>query len=109
MKIRKGFVSNSSSSSFVICLPENFDINSIDIQREIDKDRYSETNVNSVTKSLNLLIKNGVLSQYDNDDFYIISQMLNKYVIAGIDTGPDEGEIVLVDVKKIRKIIDNES
>jgi hypothetical protein len=32
MKIRTGFISNSSSSSFVARLPENFDINAIDFQ-----------------------------------------------------------------------------
>jgi hypothetical protein len=42
MKIRNGFVSNSSSSSFVILLPDNFDINSIDFDAEVKKNKYCE-------------------------------------------------------------------
>ena len=36
MKIRNGFVSNSSSSSFVVLLPENFDVEKHEAITEID-------------------------------------------------------------------------
>ena len=40
MKTRAGFVSNSSSSSYIVRLPLDFDPSKIDIKKIIDSDEY---------------------------------------------------------------------
>ena len=108
MKIRNGFVSNSSSSSFVICLPENFDINSIDFEKASQR-KYCDQTPEQLRKLIEKLIKDGSLSQYEGDDLYSASDVLKNYVIASLEGGPDDGQIILVDVKKVRKIVNNEN
>ena len=106
MKIRNGFVSNSSSSSFVILLPENFDIETIDFQKVVDSLDYCDSNSEDVKESLKSLIKNKALwneESYDTVD--ALHEILKPYIIAEVDGGPDEGKIILADRKRIKKIL----
>jgi hypothetical protein len=86
MKTRQGFVSNSSSSSFVVCLPDNLKF----------KDNY-------VQEALETLIAEGSYYEYENyDSFNALSDAIRPYVIASFDV--DAGQIVVADKEKIRKI-----
>jgi len=115
MKIRNGFVSNSSSSSFVILLPENF----LD-EVEYDKitDGYDNFPLDDFKGLLKKLVDEGGI--YDDDvyeyskvydknreyDFYDnLNVILKPYVIADLEGGPDEGQIIVADSKKINKIL----
>lgn len=108
MKIRKGFVSNSSSSSFVICLPENFDINSIDFESASQR-KYCDSSPEKLRKLIEKLVKQKCLCRYDGDNLYDAKEVLKDYVIASIEGGPDDGQIVLVDVNKVKKIVNREN
>jgi len=91
MKIRSGFVSNSSSSSFVILLPK--------------KERPSD----DLTPIFNQLVEQGELwaEQVEDLDAYDrLVEELSKYVVATLDTGPDAGQIIVADREKVRAVID---
>ncbi len=107
MKIRNGFVSNSSSSSFIILLPESFDISTIDFQAKIDKCRYAdEATIENVKKVVEKLLKEHQI--YDEEcyrEIDVVHEIFKDYILESIDTGPDEGSMTLVDVKKVKKIL----
>ena len=106
MKIRNGFVSNSSSSSFVILLPKNFDINTVDFEAAIETYGPEDADVESVKEAMKNFIKNGELWEEESyEEVDIIHEILKKYVIADIEGGPDEGRIILASLKKVNKIL----
>jgi hypothetical protein len=107
MKIRNGFVSNSSSSSFIILLPDNFDINSIDFDAEVKKNNYYECEGEDVKKTMTKLIKKKYLFEQEDgyDECSMIEEIFNEYIIAQVDGGPDEGQIILADNIQVKKIL----
>ena len=107
MKIRTGFVSNSSSSSFVVILPSNF-IDSIKFEGNLDEEK-----IKKFKKFLDKFIKDeGYWRDSDNDDeeeyeFYdILSRFIRPYVVASIDTSSDNGDqIIILNREKIKKLL----
>jgi len=110
MKVRNGFVSNSSSSSFVVLLPENF-LKTIDYENitqgneDFPLDQFKEV----LEKLVN---ENGIyleeIYEYDEEDsefINIIEELIEPYTIADMDSGPDEGQIIVADVNKVKKIL----
>ena len=123
MKIRQGFVSNSSSSSFVILLPENFDVEK-HIEEKWDKlDSYSIGNIidefddefedgmdeDAFAKEkfkliINKFIEKGYVYQ-DDIGFYTIGEVLDDYCIASVEVSSDGGSGTLADREQIKKIL----
>lgn len=102
MKIRNGFVSNSSSSSYVIVLPDSFMLNTKDenIKKAFDVLR-AQKNVNFLYSDCQEEIKES--DRYDI--YYNLKCILEKYIVAESHGGPDEGDqLILVSNDKIRKI-----
>ena len=113
MKIRSGFVSNSSSSSFVVLFSKNFDI-----KKELDTGKYdediedSQTDKKSVIRMFKTLIKDGMI--YQGEDDYAAYGTLESVVLSNefeiVETasgGDGEGTIKILDQKcfdKIKKI-----
>ena len=103
MKIRSGFVSNSSSSSFIILLPDAFDVDKVDLSRAEDADE------DEVKDAIRNLINGETIWEYDNYPiFNAITEVLGKYIIGGSEGGPEAGQISIADMKKVRAIV-NES
>jgi len=133
MKLRNGFVSNSSSSSFVVLLPDTLkfeDINQENIKNSIleylgfedekeDPDEYNSA-LDDVKKAFSKL-KDGsevwtgedaggrVLEElfYKSDDSRDtdLEGPLAKYVIASFDTSSDAGQIIGVKRADVEKIL----
>lgn len=132
MKIRKGFVSNSSSSSYIVAITRNFKLPdefkedlmteyndyAYDPEETITTDEIIALAVDSLcsqktiwqehcSASVHALV-NTIVSNYDLDA---------KYTIMTIEQGPDEGQYInmMCDgskekfVKKLKNILENES
>lgn len=111
MKIRNGFVSNSSSSSFVVLLPENF-VETIDFEKitggdeDFPLDDFKRLIDDFVSKKG---MWNEEIYDYDEQDYDfpdILDDLVKPYVIASVEGGPDGGDqYVIVDREKIKKLL----
>lgn len=103
MKMRQGFVSNSSSSSFVVLLPAGFTITDISAAEVA----YSEASKEQVEEALFELLNEGtVWNEEDRNFANILSEVLKKYIIAKFESGPEGCKIILADEPKARKILE---
>jgi hypothetical protein len=128
MKFRSGFVSNSSSSSFVYLFPDDFDVNKIDWEKfdftdyaaeacyddaaEVEDDGNpveagSEENMKAdIVKGLKKFFKEKELwYEEDGSICTAIEMLFSDYVIAEIDGGPEDGKVILADKAKVKKIL----
>jgi hypothetical protein len=123
-KIRAGFVSNSSSSSFVLVFPKDMtpeqfikkheeeildwvmecglygweydDSSEAQTVSDSDKERI----LGEVKSSLIPIFDGGHLSSWDDDDnMYGMLSSINthEYQVTRIETGPDDGSIIILD------------
>lgn len=111
MKLRKGFVSNSSSSSFIVLLPENF-IEIIDFDNITEG--YDEFLTDKFKELLNKFISEGGIwsdSIYNDYDEYgyelhdVLHEVIQPYIVETFDAGPDAGQIKILDREKIKKLL----
>ena len=114
MKIRQGFVSNSSSSSYVIIIPNNFDLDKI-VDKELPKfiEMYGKTEnytTNGVTDSSKIkkdvascILKKYLFDEENRDLFDIVTCLLKRYVLTWSETGPDRGQVEFMDQSKIEE------
>lgn len=104
MKKRYGFISNSSSSSFVIAVSDDYGYKSdedlLAVIREVDEDGdYDGVPIEKIKKQIDDTVKEA-LSEYgffvDNSAVFeeAILKMPGITTIASIETGPDGGCIV---------------
>ena len=117
MKIRQGFVSNSSSSSFVVLIPTNFELNDSDIDKFIqnaedlaidDEESVFEfkTKVFSSIEDLNLgctIYQQDIDSDIFNNLYEYFKE--NDMIITSVESGPDEDKIISVTEFKIKNIL----
>ena len=112
MKIRIGFVSNSSSSSFVVLLPKDFTPDWSKLP-EIIENLGEETEESEVKECLETVIGDLMRGEtvweegeYDFNYYGILSEFLKPYVIAITDTCSDGGQIVNADIGEIKRILE---
>lgn len=121
MKIRNGFVSNSSSSSYIVCVPKSFEIDEKELSEWAEDMMYDYkrklrtiTNAKKCIKdNLDKLKKSGELWSDKNPAFYVIQNILIKsdFIIeqcSGAAGWPDSIRNVGCDktLEKIRKIME---
>ena len=112
MKSRNGFVSNSSSSSFVILLPEGFDSKTL-TEENVDLDELNKCvggyTIEEVQRAVALFMKDGYLYNEENSrELNICDIVLRKYAVGSVQSGSDNGQIVLGDTAKAKKILSGE-
>lgn len=121
MKIRAGFVSNSSSSSFVVLLPQDWNPTDEEIiaagddlvyELDLDDEEHSEELFVQETRSHIKQLKNDnhtLWERKSNGVFDCLEQLfIDKYrnmVIASAASGPDDGKIISADRTKLRKLL----
>lgn len=109
MKLRNGFVSNSSSSSYVVLLPENFNVNEIDLTKFDFEDDWrsegEEIDFEGIKNTLNELINDKEIWQEGTPNYYNVLQIVDDYVIAQVYVSSEGGTISLADRGKVMSII----
>lgn len=114
MKVRNGFVSNSSSTSFVVLIPSDFDIDKVDFTslEDYDEDDCTEEDIKTAFAEL---IQDGWIwdgSMWDDQlssTFYPLVEILEDFVILKIDGPSGYGRIILLkseEISKIKQILD---
>ena len=105
MKIRTGFVSNSSSSSFVVLLPKNFEADTYQLTAN-DIDAMQDITEDECKIALRKLTTDGHFYEADEPNaFCVLSFIVKPYTIIEIDGGSDRGVIVLADRDKIEALL----
>jgi uncharacterized protein (DUF2249 family) len=109
MKVRSGFVSNSSSTSFIVIIPPDFNA-------KVAVDKVPKSRREFVMDMLTKLqsgehVYEDLYDDHEKNDVYPAAyedlvKILKKYTVADKRSGPDDGEIVPVDVAKARRILE---
>ena len=101
MKIRNGFVSNSSSSSYIMVLPIEFDFEKdIDIEKFVEvrsKAEYDDdVTFEECEEYANRFIKDGYISTHDEEYEYfnIICDLFGDYELTSVEGGSDGGDSI---------------
>ena len=110
MKIRNGFVSNSSSSSFIVLLPDNF-LNKVDYDKITQgDDDFPKEDFKRLLEDF--VVQDGIWNEgiydYDNDGWEfadILYDLMQPYIIGSVDGGPDEGQWSVANKEKVREIL----
>ena len=106
MKIRQGFVSNSSSSSFVICLPDNFDSEKFfEEHKNSDKGYNGRFDEAQLKKEYDEFIESKNLYEVFGRCFHFLRNMFREHIVASSETSSDAGTGVILDNNKLKKII----
>lgn len=93
MKIRNGFVSNSSSSSYVIVLPDNFKLKtkSVPVIREFNELRKAKSSVSGNSRNV--------------DAWFDLLLLLENYTVSTTHAQPGNGDkMILISNDKIREV-----
>ena len=107
MKYRTGFVSNSSSSSFVCILPILWNPTDEEILNAIEDygDGEEKELIAEIRTSIENLRKGETIYQ-DDFAFHPLNNLIPRdYRIAGFNCGSDEGQIAHADLKKVKALI----
>ena len=130
MKTRNGFVSNSSSTSYVFVIPDNFTLDSVDWDSVVhvllegedpDGDDYMLTREQAI-KSVKKFIDDGIIEGHHDDEYFmidgknispaivcdIIDEVIPKqFVVASFETGCDwRGARVVVTPESLQRKLD---
>lgn len=118
MKIRTGFISNSSSTSYVILLPKDFKPHEFmekhikevpGLMSEMLDLEPGEYDKRVVVDTLTEFINKGYLWESDSDlAMSVLPELLKEYVICELETGPESGIITLANRDRAIKILGKE-
>ena len=91
MKHRRYLVSNSSSTSFIVCFPE----------------RHLTFEDQEVQGAYERFLDSKCIYKGEGADFEILYSIIDPYIIGEVQTGPDEGQIILADRNKVKQVLES--
>jgi len=102
MKIRNSFVSNSSSTSYVFVIPDDFDLDSVDwnsldevlIDGESAEESPELMTQEEAKAGVKKFLETGFMDQWVDEEHggqicYTIDQIFGDYSVSSFETGPD--------------------
>lgn len=117
MKIKADFVTNSSSTAYIMFVPPNYELNEEELQKVAQK-HWDDGEGNSDSFDTAEEYKERVLEDFEDfmgdsfmyeEDamgFYTLKEILtSKFEILSIDIGPDSGQIHNISSEKVNEII----
>jgi len=117
MKIKADFVTNSSSTVYIVFVPPNYELNEEELQKVAQK-HWDDGEGNSDSFDTAEEYKERVLEDFedfmgdsfmyeeDTMGFYTLKEILtSKFEILSIDVGPDSGQIRNISSEKVKEII----
>jgi len=120
MKIKLDFVTNSSSTTYIVCIPDNFSISLQDVERSDNfEDLVEEEDlkpfevISGLNENLKEMKNHGIMWQDDAlpgtrcSALYIMTDIMeqNKFVIRRLDSGSDDGKIICFTKNEIEQIM----
>lgn len=110
MKLKGDFITNSSSTSYVVFIPEDFQLKSFD-ELDMPYDNFDEEDDDEILKKVREgieLVKNGD-HICECEDFGLNRQLAhicreNNFVLTDLDGGSDSGVVAGVTKRKIDEI-----
>jgi len=98
MKSRYDFVTNSSSTSYIVCIPKNFDVHK-------EKENLDEEDFDELVRVFDTL---DLTKEVDEFDFQLDNAIQicksNGFVLHSFPTGPDEGAIINFGIEQLEKM-----
>jgi len=106
MKIRNGFVSNSSSSSYVVIIPIEWTPKSEDILHIIENESLDIINTADVYKEIDKLKKKEHMTYISTDIGRILESLIpKKFIVMSFCSGPDDGKFLSLNINKVKGLI----
>lgn len=110
MKVKKDFVTNSSSTSFIFCVNKKITSNEILEDGKDLIEKYDEDDMVDILISLENFINCGAMYEYDDPKiFRVITELFHQFEIATIEVSSDCGECQLVYIEDLNKRFENET
>lgn len=114
MKIRQSFVSNSSSTSYVVLFPEGATADDLELKNlegavaemQDSEGTDEEEAKKDLLEGLSRLLGGSSISDYDDGALVnVLPDLLDDYVIASMESGPDAGCVMVAQSAKVKKIL----
>jgi uncharacterized protein YdcH (DUF465 family) len=104
MKIRQGFVSNSSSTSFVVCVPKSYNPTDKEIKKAYEEENsdYDDISVKQVRKALKGFMEDDFVGE---EDIFLID-LLKDFILLEQGAGDERGSITNLKKENILKVKD---
>ena len=121
MKFKDDFITNSSSTSHIVCIPEDFDKSyyTTFMDEELkyyaaaemsDEEKLKEHTKN-VVKDIDVLRTSRSIICYDDDYliFIVIRKICDKFdfILGSVDGGPGQGAIISINPSELKSKLDH--